>query len=83
MHSGRLELVNGGWTQHDEACTNYLDMLVNIQTGHEFMMKEFGVRPTTSWQIDPFGHSSTHAKLMSQLGYEFLVFARADYEFKD
>jgi alpha-mannosidase len=33
------------------------------------------------WQIDPFGHSSTQASLMSTLvGFDALFFGRSDYQ---
>lgn len=41
----------------------------------------FGKVPTVGWQIDPFGHSSTHASLMCGiLGFDALFFGRADYQ---
>jgi hypothetical protein len=48
---------------------------------HRFLNKTFGVTPRVAWQIDPFGHSSTQAALMSAAaGYEALFFGRADYQ---
>jgi alpha-mannosidase len=35
---GRLELVNAGWSMHDEACPHYEDMINNMMKGHEFVM---------------------------------------------
>ena len=46
---GRLELLNAGWSMHDEACPHYEDMLNNMMVGHEFVLKEFGVRPRVGW----------------------------------
>ena len=43
VKEGRLELINGGWSMHDEACPNYEDMINNMMKGHEFITKEFGV----------------------------------------
>ena len=41
----------------------------------------FGKIPSVGWQIDPFGHSSTHVSLMLGLmGYDALFFGRADYQ---
>ena len=34
---------------------------------------------TTGWQLDPFGHSATHAALLSQ-SYDAMYFGRIDYQ---
>jgi len=46
---GRLELLNAGWSMHDEACPYYEDMINNMMAGHEFALKEFGVKPRVGW----------------------------------
>lgn len=46
-----------------------------------FLNDTFGFAPRVGWQIDPFGHSSTQASLMTGLaGMEALFFGRADYQ---
>lgn len=79
VKSGQLELVNAGWSMHDEACPTYEDMINNHIVGHQWILNEFGVAPRTGWQIDPFGHSNTNARLFSDMGYDSWFFARADY----
>ncbi len=49
VSNGQLELVNAGWSMHDEACPIYEDMINNMQIGHNFILKEFGVRPRIGW----------------------------------
>lgn len=34
LQEDRLEIVNGGWEMHEDACPNYADMLFNIYKGH-------------------------------------------------
>lgn len=34
---------------HDEACPHYEDMINNMQMGHQFALKEFGVAPRIGW----------------------------------
>ncbi len=34
VREGRLHFVNGGWVQHDEACTDYTAMLDQTTKGH-------------------------------------------------
>jgi len=49
VRNGQLELVNAGWSMHDEACPIYEDMINNHMIGHEFITKNFGVKPRIGW----------------------------------
>lgn len=49
VKSGQLELINGGWSMHDEACPIYEDLIDNMMIGHDFIMKNFGVKPRIGW----------------------------------
>ena len=64
----------------DEACTNYSDLLRNYEAAHDFLWNEFGIKPRTAWQLDPFGHSAAHAQLMQELGMEQIVFSRMNLQ---
>ena len=82
--AGQLEFVNGGWCMHDEAGTHYVDMVDQTTLGHRYISQQFGVQPTVTWQIDPFGHSSSQAVLFGPLsGIDGIFFARIDYQDKD
>mmetsp|Transcript_30443 Transcript_30443/g.29838 ORF Transcript_30443/g.29838 Transcript_30443/m.29838 type:complete len:94 (+) Transcript_30443:258-539(+) len=70
VEEGRLEIINGGWSMHDEACPHYQDFLHNMQLGHKFITEELGVAPRVGWQIDPFGHSNTNARLFAEMGFD-------------
>ena len=50
--SGQLQFVNGGWCMHDEANPGFVDMIDQTTLGHRLLLEQFGVRPTTTWQID-------------------------------
>ena len=79
----QLEFVNGGWSMHDEASTHYVDMIDQTTLGHRYILQQFGVTPTVTWQIDPFGHSSTQATLFGALsGIDAVFFARIDFQDK-
>jgi len=78
VKNGQLEIANAGWSMHDEACPTYDDMINNHMLGHEFALKEFGVAPRIGWQIDPFGHSNTNARLFAEMGYDAWFFGRMD-----
>ena len=49
VKNGQLELINGGWSMHDEACPTYEDMINNMMLGHDFILEEFGVKPRIGW----------------------------------
>jgi alpha-mannosidase len=80
--SGQLSFANGGWCMHDEAAAHYAAMIDQTTLGHQFLAKEFdGYCPRVGWQIDPFGHSSTQASLLSWgAGFDALYFGRIDYQ---
>ena|SRR3569833_1003713 len=79
VKEGRLEFANAGWSMNDEACTHYEDIINNMMTGHEFLEKEFGVRPRVGWHVDPFGHSNANPRLFAEMGLDAWFFARLDY----
>jgi hypothetical protein len=79
--NGQLSFVNGGWCMHDEAATHFMGMIDQTTLGHSFLLRELGVVPKTGWQLDPFGHSFTHAKLLvARTGMDALYFGRIDYQ---
>lgn len=79
VRNGQFEIVNAGWSMHDEACPIYEDMIDNMMIGHDFVLKEFGVKPSIGWQIDPFGHSNTNARIFAEMGFDAWFYARLDY----
>ena len=77
----QLTFVNGGWCMHDEAAAHYIGMIDQTTTGHQFLLHQLGVTPVTGWQLDPFGHSATHASLLTYAaGMDALYFGRIDYQ---
>lgn len=63
----QLELNLGGWTMHDEAGPEYESMIMNMALGAQFIKEQFGIRPKVAWHIDPFGHSTQNARLISDV----------------
>ena len=80
---GRLEIVGGGWVQHDEALPTVGGMLESMAEGHAWLHSTFGVRPSVGWQLDPFGHSSASAALLGRMGFKALVINRIHYRLKE
>ena len=81
--SGQLEFVEGGWVQADEGAAHPLSIMNQITAGHEYLLKNVGVRPRIGWQIDPFGHSSSTPTLFSRIGFDAMVINRIHFSLKD
>ena len=52
VKTGRLEIVHGGWVSNDEACPTYDEIFLNFKVGHDFLLKEFSIKPTIAWHPD-------------------------------
>lgn len=83
VEEGRLEFINGGWCMFDEASPHFVEMVDQTTRGHQWLKKNFGscANPRGTWQVDPFGHSSTNAWLLSaEAGMQSLFWGRTDYQ---
>lgn len=45
IDQGRLEFVNGGWAQHDEAGPLFTEMIDQTTRGHLWLKKHLGICP--------------------------------------
>lgn len=50
--------------------------------GHQWLVKNLGIKPKTGWSIDPFGHGSTQPYLLSKSGITGTVIQRIHYAWK-
>ncbi|KAK5975324.1 hypothetical protein GCK32_006640 [Trichostrongylus colubriformis] len=66
VKQGRLDLVTGSWVMTDEANAYFPVTVDNIVEGFQFIKKEFGIKPSVLFSLDPFGHSNSIAYLYSQ-----------------
>ena len=76
----QLYFPNAGYVMNDEACTYYEDIIDQFIIGHRFVHREFNYTPTVGFAIDPFGHSSTHAYLLAQMGMNMASIGRIHYK---
>jgi hypothetical protein len=82
LGSGRLEIVGGGWVQHDEANPDPYAIINQNWVGHQYLNRHFAIQPKVAWQIDPFGHSAISPTLFKKMGYEALVINRIHHKIK-
>jgi lysosomal alpha-mannosidase len=79
-----MEIVNGGYVQHDEASTSLMGALVQTTFGQRFLAREFDeYRVRTGYHIDPFGHSAATPALFLMSGYDASVINRIDERVKE
>ena len=75
----QLEFVHGGAVSTDEAAVSFHDIIDNMVVARHWLLQEFGVHPDVGWQLDPFGHSASNARIFAEIGINALVFARMPY----
>ena len=83
VKSGRLDLINGGLVQHDEAGSHVKETYENLEEGLRFLYEEFNVTPSAFWQLDPFGHSSSSPEVFKSLGINKVVLDRISDAYKN
>jgi hypothetical protein len=49
IHSGQIEILQGGWSATDEAGPSFNSIINNMELGHQWLKKEFGIIPKIGW----------------------------------
>ena len=76
-----MEILNGGYSVHDNANVYFDDIITTYEYGREYVYKNFDYIPRTGWLIDPFGLSKTTTRLYAEMGYDQYVINRvSDWE---
>jgi lysosomal alpha-mannosidase len=83
LKEGRFEFINGGYVMHDEAASYYQHIIDQMRLGLQFLKEEFDYTPEIAWFIDPFGHSTASAYILSKMGFKKIAFVRIDYKEKN
>lgn len=83
IKTGQFDLINGGLVQNDEAGPLMKETYENLEEGLRFLYEEFNVTPSSLWQIDPFGFSSSTPELLKSVGINKVVINRMSEAYKD
>ncbi|CAD8097963.1 unnamed protein product [Paramecium sonneborni] len=78
IQQGRIEIVNGGWVQNDQSSSNYQDIILQLQVGHQWVHQKFDQIIQTAWNIDSFGHSYTQSALNYLFNMKQQIIERVD-----
>ncbi|XP_041825970.1 alpha-mannosidase 2 isoform X2 [Melanotaenia boesemani] len=82
VKAGQLELVTGGWVMADEANSHYFALLDQLMEGHQWLQTHLGIKPSSGWAVDPFGHSPSMTYLLKGAGLSNMVIQRVHYTIK-
>lgn len=69
-------------TRDAQASSHYYAMVDQLLEGNQWVMETLGVKPISSWSIDPFGHSPTMSYIYQRSGLENMVINRIHYRMK-
>ena len=71
--TGQIELVDGGFSQHDDVITTTEQQLQNMRQGRQWLLRQFGEaagppgRPRYGWHPNSFGSTSFTSTLFALL----------------
>ncbi|KAL0223649.1 hypothetical protein P9112_003039 [Eukaryota sp. TZLM1-RC] len=85
VNNGQFSFVQGGWVSHDEASPTAESIALQLTTGQEWIRDVLGFKSPirVSWQIDPFGHSSSSMALAAHSGFELVIINRIHFKLKE
>ncbi|GMT23075.1 hypothetical protein PFISCL1PPCAC_14372, partial [Pristionchus fissidentatus] len=72
----QLEICGGAWVMTDEATPHFSATIDNMIEGQRWVHEIFGIRPNTSWSVDPFGHGLMVPALLAASGIDKMVIGR-------
>lgn len=73
---GRWDIVGGNWIQPDTNLPSTEALLRQFVRGKGYLLEKFGVRVTSAWAADSFGHAEGLPEILSAAGLENFAFTR-------
>lgn len=74
--AGKWKITGGWYVQPDCLVTSGESFIRQITLGREYFMEKFGVRVTTAYNFDSFGHTKGLPSILKKCGYDSYVFCR-------
>lgn len=72
----KWNIIGGWYVQADCNMPCGESLIEQINTGCSYFEEKFGVRPTTGFSPDAFGHSRGLVQILSKMGYKNYIFMR-------
>ena len=73
--------IMGGWfLQPDCNMPSGESFLRQIETGRKYFLDKFGVKPTTTTNFDPFGHTRGLVQILKKTGFDSYICCRPNQE---
>jgi len=79
VKSGQWHVAGGAWLQPDVNNPNGESHIRQFLVGLNYFREKFGVRPTTAYNFDPFGHPEGFPQILNGCGMDSYIFCRPDY----
>ena len=82
IFNARQKCVCTFLTKSSPSLFSYEAIINSCELGHGWLLSHLSTRPSSAWQIDPFGPSLANTHLFSLMGYDAMVHDRVGYEAK-
>jgi alpha-mannosidase len=76
IREGRWDIVGGNWIQPDTNLPATEALLRQFVRGKGYFIEKFGVKVTSAWAADSFGHAAGLPEILSAAGLENFAFTR-------
>lgn len=81
VEKGKWHIMGGWHLQPDCNLPSGEGFVRQIKYGRDYFKNNFGVAPTTAFNVDPFGHSRGLVQIMKKSGYDSYIIMRPSKDF--
>lgn len=76
VREGKWRIMGGWYLQPDCVLPSGESFIRQIETGNQYFLEKFGIKPQTGINFDPFGHTRGLVQILAKYGYQNYVFMR-------